>query len=137
MREISELHAWDGARVPAPTVPAGATPEADSGQAILASWNLMLGGGSLQAFEPHLAGTARKPVAVLSDATAQAAGVRGGSLLTLSGPSGDLTLDAVIQPMPDCVVWVPQNSVGCSITALGINAGEPVALRATPAEVTK
>ena len=137
VREISEFHAWDGNRVPAPDAPADAVSEVRAGQVILASWNLMLGAGSLQSFEPHLAGTARKPVAVLSGATAQAAGVSGGTLVTLSGPSGDLTLDAVIQPMPDGVVWVPQNSVGCSITALGARAGEPVALRVTPSEVTK
>ncbi len=137
VREISEFHAWDGSRVAAPNATAKVAPKIQAGQALLASWNLMLGAGSLQAFEPHLAGTARKPVAVLSDATAEAVGIKDGALLTLTGPSGDLTLDAVIQPMPDGVVWVPQNSVGCSITALGADVGDPVSLRATPSEVTK
>ena len=48
-----------------------------------------------------------------------------------------MTLDPVIQPMPDNVVWLPENSVGCQISALGVRAGEPVALSATPVEVTK
>ncbi|MGO1594159.1 MAG: NADH-quinone oxidoreductase subunit G, partial [Ancrocorticia sp.] len=127
--EISEFHGWDGARLKAPSVGAAATSTPAAGHAVLASWSLMLGAGSLQAFEPHLAGTARKPVAVMDAATAKAAGI--GSQLTLSGPSGELTLDAVIRPMPEGVVWVPQNSVGCQISALGVRAGEQVALEVT------
>lgn len=127
--EISEFHSWDGARVAAPNDAAAAVAAPAAGQATLASWNLMLGAGSLQAFEPHLAGTARKPVAVLDAATAKAAGI--GSQLTLSGPSGALTLDAVIRPMPEGVVWIPQNSVGCQIATLGVRAGEQVALEVT------
>ena len=127
--EISEFHSWDGARVAKPNESAAAPVVASAGHAVLASWNLMLGAGTLQAFEHHLAGTARKPVAVLDAATASAAGI--GSQLTLSGPSGELTLDAVIRPMPEGVVWVPQNSVGCQIATLGVRAGEQVALEVT------
>ena len=97
----------------------------------------MAGAGTLQEYEPHLAATARKAVVVLSEAAARAAGVTAGTKLTVSGPSGNLTLDPVIQPMPDNVVWLPENSVGCQISALGVRAGEPVALSATPVEVTK
>ena len=112
-----------------PNESAAAPVAASAGHGVLGSWNLMLGAGSLQAFEPHLAGTARKPVAVLDAATASAAGI--GSQLTLSGPSGELTLDAVIRPMPEGVVWIPQNSVGCQIATLGVRAGEQVALEVT------
>lgn len=127
--EISEFHSWDGAHMAEPAESPAAPTAPAAGHAVLASWNLMLGAGSLQAFEPHLAGTARKPVAVLDAATATSAGV--GSTLTLSGPSGELTLDTVIRPMPEGVVWVPQNSVGCQISALGVRAGEQVALEVT------
>ncbi len=137
VQEISEFHAWDGARLVAPDDEAYKPRRPKPGEALLASWNLMLGAGTLQEFEPHLAGTARKAVAVLSEATARAAGVTAGTKLTVSGPSGNLTLDPVIQPMPDNVVWLPENSVGCQISALGVRAGEPVALSATPVEVTK
>ena len=137
VQEISEFHAWDGKRLIAPDDEAYRPRRPKAGEALLASWNLMLGAGTLQEFEPHLAGTARKAVAVLSEATARAAGVTKGTKLTVSGPSGNLTLDPVIQPMPDNVVWLPENSVGCQISALGVRAGEPVALSATPVEVTK
>lgn len=137
VQEISEFHPWDGNRLVAPDDEAYKPRRPKPGEALLASWNLMLGAGTLQEFEPHLAGTARKAVVVLSAATARAAGVTAGTKLTVSGPSGNLTLDPVIQPMPDNVVWLPENSVGCQISALGVRAGEPVALSATPVEVTK
>ena len=133
VNEYAELRTWDGARAADPDVAAGDAPAVSAGQAVLASWKQMLDAGALQSFEPHLAGTARKPVAYLSKATADAAGV--GEKVTLSGPSGSLTLDAVIATMPDSVVWVPQNSDGCQISTLGARAGDVVAV--STKEVTK
>lgn len=137
VNEISEFHTWDGVRAAQPQYPAQQVEVPEVGEAILASWNLMLGAGTLQDFEPHLAGTARKPVAVLSANTAAAAGVANGSLINVSGPAGTLKLEAAVTSMPDGVVWVPQNSVGCQITTLGVHAGQKVALAAANAEVTK
>ncbi|AWE42929.1 NADH-quinone oxidoreductase subunit G [Actinobaculum sp. 313] len=137
VREIQEFSAWDGVRMAAPTVAAAEVAEATVGHAVLASWNLMLGAGTLQAFEPHLAATARTPVALLSAATADAVGVHNGAALTISGPDGSITLNTGIAEMPDGVVWAPQNSVGCQIASLGVRAGEEVALSAATVEVTK
>jgi NADH-quinone oxidoreductase len=32
--------------------------------------------------------------------------------------------------MPDGVVWIPQNSVGCKISSLGVRPGEAVTVAA-------
>ncbi|MCF2705991.1 NADH-quinone oxidoreductase subunit G [Arcanobacterium haemolyticum] len=133
--EITQFHAWDGNRVEAPTVSAGTVEVPTGSQALLASWNLMLGAGTLQAFEPHLAGTARKPVAVLSRETANNVGLSDGSLVEVSGPAGAITLESVIAPMPQGVVWLPQNSFGSQISTLGVRAGQTVSLKAV--EVAK
>ncbi len=130
VNEITQFHPWNGSRPAAPTVKPGTVPTVGAGQAILASWNLMLGAGSLQDFEPHLAGTARQPVAILSPATAAVAGVREGQRLVVAGSEGRMTLDVVLTQMPDGVVWVPSNSHGSQIADLGVRAGQPVSLSA-------
>lgn len=80
---------------PAPTV--------GSGQAVLASWKQMIDAGALQSGELHLARTARKPVAVMSAATAERAGIT--TRVTIPpGPGGSLALDVVVVDMPDAVV---------------------------------
>ena len=48
---------------------------AQPGQAVLATWHLLLDAGRLQDGEPHLAGTAKKATAVLSASTAAEVGV--------------------------------------------------------------
>ena len=61
---------WTGP-VAAPNVAAGSAPDArHPGEAVLASWNMLLDLGRLQDGEPHLARTARRPVARLSANTA-------------------------------------------------------------------
>lgn len=133
--ELSGLLAYDGPRAAAPEVAAGAAPVADGGNAVLATWNLMLGAGALLDFEPHLASGARAPYAVLSEATARAHGIT--EAVSVSGPDGSLTLPCVIDPqMPDGVVWIPQNSTGCQAATLGARAGATVALAAAT-EVTQ
>src|SRR5690606_35664290 len=68
-RELSELAAWDGARQPAPSVPAEA-PAAADGEYTLATWRLLLDAARGQDGEPYLAGTAHRPVVRVSAATA-------------------------------------------------------------------
>ncbi len=94
----------------------------------------MLGQGALLANEPHLAGTARRAAAVMSEATARAAGAEPGGSVSVHGPAGSAVLPVVCAPMPDGVVWIPQNSPGCRIAALGVRSGATVGL---DAEVTK
>ena len=52
--------AWDGARAEAPGVPAGEPAQPEPGQAVLATWRLLLDDGRLQDGEPFLAGTATR-----------------------------------------------------------------------------
>ena len=72
-------------------------PSRAHGRAVLATWRQLLDRGSLQAGEPHLAGTAKTPVAVLSPATAAGIGVVDGAKVTVrtgarrdhaAGPAG-------------------------------------------------
>ncbi|VEI13704.1 NADH-quinone oxidoreductase subunit G [Trueperella bialowiezensis] len=126
VEEMAELRNWDGERAVAHDVEAAPVPAVGPGQAVLASWKQMLDAGALLSHEPHLAKTARKPVAVMSPNTAA-----GATTVTLRGPKGTLTLDAVTQAMPDGVVWVPQNSPGSQIHLIGANAGDVVDLEVT------
>ncbi len=128
-RQAAELAGWEGARVPAPTALPAPAPVVGTGQAVLSTWHLLLDAGRLQAGEPWLAGTARRPVARLSAATAAAAGVADGEPLTLSTDAGSLTLPLVVTPMPDGVVWAPTNQSGYPVRAtLGADGGAIVSL---------
>jgi NADH-quinone oxidoreductase subunit G len=80
------------------------------GEALLSTWHLLLDDGSLQDGEPHLAGTARRPVALLSAATAAGLGVSEGELLTVSTDRGSVTLPLALGDLPDQVVWLPTRS---------------------------
>ena len=96
----------------------------------------MLGAGTLVMADAKLAGGARAPYAVVSEATARAAGLSG-SRLTLNGASGSLELPFRIDSqIPDAVVWIPQHSQGCSLADLGVKAGQAVTL-SSASEVTQ
>lgn len=117
-----------------PTTPAPKTPQPAStpctppaGHAVLATWRMLLDAGRLQDGEPHLAGTARKPVARLSRDTARELGVATGDPLTVSTDRGSITLPCAITRMPHRVVWLPQNSPGSTVNAtLAAAAGDVV-----------
>ena len=130
VNEFAQLREWDGERGELPNEPAGA---GKSDGVVLASWKLMLDLGSLQSYERHLASTARKAVAIMSQGTADAAQVTDG--VEVAGPDGSITLPVVIGEMPDGVVWVPQNSLGSQIAKIGVSAGSTVTI--AKAEVTK
>ena len=103
--------------------------ELGDGEVVLATWRLLLDRGSLQAGEPHLAGTAREPVAVLSPGTAAALGVVEGAKVTVRTDRGAVTLPARLAPMPDRVVWLPADSPGSAVRAtLGVGAGAVVGI---------
>jgi len=135
--ELGALGAWDGERAAAPAVTAEPVVEVGPGQAVLASWRLMLDLGRGQEGEAFLAGTAKRPVARLSATTAEAIGVADGELLAVSSEHGTITLPVLITEMVDHVVWVPGNSPGSQVRAtLRQGAGSVVGVARANAEVT-
>ncbi|MPV37772.1 NADH-quinone oxidoreductase subunit G [Georgenia subflava] len=129
--ELTELAGWEGARATAPAVAPGPLPAPAQGQAVLATWKLQLDSGRGQDGEPHLAGTAHRPVVRLNAETAAGLGVVDGDRVTVTGPAGAITLPLSVTTMPSHVVWLPENSPGSSVrTMLGVGAGAVVALSA-------
>ncbi|MCI6573799.1 MAG: NADH-quinone oxidoreductase subunit G [Actinomycetaceae bacterium] len=134
VNEFAQLREWDGIHVSAPDVPAASVVSLPAGSVLLASWKQMLDAGSLQSFEPHLAATARKAVAIMSPATAVAAGFTpgGSTSVEIVGSLGSITLPAVVdESIPDGVVWVPENSTGSQIAQIGVCAGQSVSIKKT------
>ncbi len=68
--ELARLGAWTGPRTADPSTAPAPPAVPGAGQAVLASWRLLLDAGRLQDGEPHLARTAVSPVVRLSPATA-------------------------------------------------------------------
>lgn len=129
--EIDQLGGWDGRRAGAPQVSRTEPPTLGPGQAVLATWHMLLDAGRLQDGEAFLAGTAQRPVARLSQTTAAGLGLATGQALTLRTAAGQVTLPLVVTPMPDDVVWVPTHSVGSTVRpTLGVDAGAVVDLSA-------
>ncbi|MGN8247276.1 NADH-quinone oxidoreductase subunit G [Cellulomonas soli] len=134
--ELDQLGGWDGARVGAPTVESTEPPTIAAGTAVLATWHQLLDAGRLQSGEPFLAGTAKRPVARISEVTAQAAGVADGAQLAVSTDAGTITLPVVVTEMLDHVVWLPTNAVGSAVRdTLHADAGDVVRIAAATAEV--
>ncbi|MBU8816357.1 NADH-quinone oxidoreductase subunit G [Mycolicibacterium goodii] len=129
--ELARLGTWGGSPSPAPTVTPVATAEPGPGQAILASWRMLLDAGRLQDGEPHLAGTAPRPVARMSAATSAEIGATDGAAVIVSTERGAITLPLAITDMPDRVVWLPMNSPGSALhQRLGVTAGAVVSIGA-------
>ncbi|HET8642583.1 MAG TPA: NADH-quinone oxidoreductase subunit G, partial [Pseudonocardiaceae bacterium] len=127
---------------PAANGPAGAgraattaTPEPGGGEAVLATWRMLLDNGSLQDNEPHLAATARPAVAMLNPSTATALGVTFGQPVTVGTDRGSVTLPAAEADLPDGVVWLPSNS-GPSTVRRNLGAGHGALVKVRPAAVT-
>src|SRR5699024_8146598 len=81
------------------TRPATPAREAAAGQAVLATWRMLLDEGRMQDGEPHLAGTARRPVARMSPGTAAELGVSEGQPVTVSTDRGAITLPLAVTAM--------------------------------------
>jgi NADH-quinone oxidoreductase subunit G len=122
--ELDSLGIWDGDRV-AMTGHASVVGHAPSlGEAVLASWRMLLDLGSLQDGEANLAGTARASCVRLSAQTATEIGVANGGLVRVTSDAGSIALPLEISDMPDRVVWVPENSLGSQIhRSLGVMSG--------------
>ncbi|WP_448395445.1 NADH-quinone oxidoreductase subunit G [Mycolicibacterium sp. XJ879] len=127
--EMVQLGVWAGPRPAAPQVPAAPPATPSAGQAVLASWRLLLDAGRLQDGEPHLAGTARAPVVRLSATTAAEIEAAEGDLVSVRTERGAITLPLVITDMSDRVVWLPLNSPGSAVhRSLGVTAGTVVSI---------
>ncbi|HSV68401.1 MAG TPA: NADH-quinone oxidoreductase subunit G [Mycobacteriales bacterium] len=117
----------EAGRAADPNVPPVRVSQPPPGQAVLATWRLLLDAGSLQDGEPHLAGTARPARALLSAVTAAEVGATEGQPLRVSTARGAITLPLSIVDMPDGVVWLPANSPGSAVRrTLGAGAGSIV-----------
>ena len=114
---LAALGSYAGARPDSPQVPAAAVPGPGEGQVVLATWRRLLDNGSMQDGEPHLAGTARPAVALLSEATAAELGVHLGGEVTVSTLQGSVTLPAAAADLPAGVVWIPGNSGPATVRA--------------------
>ncbi|KUH93893.1 NADH-quinone oxidoreductase subunit G [Mycobacterium sp. IS-3022] len=132
--EMSRLGLWPGPRPVAPDISPSKPVAPVAGQAVLAGWRMLLDEGRLQDGEPHLAGTARPPVARLSAATAAEIGAAEGDLVTARTPRGSITLPLAITDMDDRVLWLPLNSPGSAVhQSLGVSTGDVVSIgRAEP-----
>ncbi len=128
---------------PDPDVPLPQPAEPGPGQAVLATWRHLLDNGSLQDDEPHLAGTARSPVARLSPVTAQSIGLdvpeRDGQIpigdVEIRTDAGAIRLGGEVVDMPDGVVWLPGNSGPSKVQrALRATHGSLVRVSAVPVE---
>ena len=116
-------------RGPDPEVPTPDPVFPEAGQAVLASWRLLLDDGTLQVDEPHLAGTAKEARVHLSAATAAEVGVEHGQEVRVSGPAGAVTLPLAVADLPDRVVWLPAATGGVRPARdLGAVPGDVVAL---------
>jgi NADH-quinone oxidoreductase subunit G len=137
--ELAELGRWEGGRAAAPRVEPVEPTAPGAGEAVLATWHLLLDGGRLQDGEPYLAGTAHSAHVRLSPATAAAVGAGDGELVTVSTDRGSMSLPLVVTEMPDGVVWLPTNSVGSGVRAsLAPASGALVRLsRATVEEIAQ
>lgn len=127
--ELARLGTWTGPRAAEPTTAPPTPPTPGPGQAVLATWRLLLDAGRLQDGEPHLAGTAVSPVVLLSPTTAAELGAAAGDPVTVSTECGAVTLPLSVTEMPDRVVWLPANSPGSAVhRQLGVTAGAVVSI---------
>jgi NADH-quinone oxidoreductase subunit G len=111
--ELSRLGAFKGSRPGFPSVAPAVPGVPGPGEAVLATWRMLLDAGRLQDGEPYLAGTAKTPVARLSAATA--AEIDADGKVTVVTDHGEITLPLEITDMPDRVVWLPANSPGSAV----------------------
>jgi NADH-quinone oxidoreductase subunit G len=87
--------------------------------------------------DENLAGTALPAHAVVSPATADAAGVADGDDLSVSTARGTITVPVSIGEVPDRVVWLPTNARGCAVRReLGAVAGDIVRLGSVTSPTT-
>jgi NADH-quinone oxidoreductase subunit G len=130
-REIAQIGPWSGSRPAAPDVAAPSVTTPQQGEAVLASWHLLLDDGRLQEHEPYLEGTRKPAQALVSETTAKEAGLSVDGLLSLTTDRGSVSLPWAVADLPDRVVWAPTLSPGSHLhEVLGVTAGAVVRLSA-------
>ena len=123
-KEFASIGAWDGSKPEFVAVAPSALPELKENEALLTSWRRLLDEGTLQLGEENLAGTARKPVAVISIKRALALGVVDGDAISVSTEYGTVVLPALVEEIHDDALWLPRNSRGSHLLAtLGVASG--------------
>ena len=134
--QLARLGVWDGPRTAVARVaPRAEVPALGSGDAILATWRMLLDAGRMQDGEDNLAATGRAPTVRLSASTASAIGAETGDLVSVVTDRGSITLPLTITDLPDSVVWVPMNSPGSAVyRSLGVQSGAVVSIRRDSAE---
>lgn len=120
-KELASLGNWDGAKSEFVPVAPKSIPKLGENEALLTSWRRLLDEGTLQIGEDNLAGTARKPVVVISPKRAESLGVVDGNLLGVSSSHGSIILPVLVEAIHDDAVWLPRNSRGSHLLAtLGV-----------------
>lgn len=128
-KEFASLGQWDGAGSTFNSVEPQPLPSLRSHEAILTSWRRLLDEGSLQDGEANLAGTARKPVVVISHRRAQSLSVIDGDSVSVSNSHGSVVLPVLVAAIHDDAVWLPRNSRGSHLLAtLGVASGAVVSV---------
>ncbi len=128
--DVNPLMLWQGSRADAPheATIAPATPA--KGSLTLASHKVLVDLGRLQDGAPDLAGSARVPVALVSEKTLSDLGFEEDQMVTVSGGRGSVTLPIESCDMVESVLWLPECSFGNGVhTDLGV-AGSPVTVTA-------
>lgn len=125
--EFASIGNWDGSKSQFTTVAPSELPKLKESEALLTSWRRLLDEGTLQEGEANLAGTARKPVAVISAERARSLGVVDGDALAVSTENGTIVLPALVEEIHDDAIWLPRNSQGSHLLAtLGVASGAVV-----------
>ncbi|MEK8071887.1 NADH-quinone oxidoreductase subunit G [Rhodococcoides navarretei] len=134
--ELARLGVWNGPRTAVARVaPRADRPTVGPGEAILATWRMLIDAGRMQDGEDNLAATGRRPTVRLSAATASSMGADTGDLVSVATDRGSITLPLTITDLPDAVVWVPMNSPGSAVyRSLGVQSGAVVSIRRCTAE---
>jgi NADH-quinone oxidoreductase subunit G len=134
--EMERLGPWAGTRPAAPRLPAGDVPRVDGDGLVLATWRSLLDRGSLQDGEPFLGGTAPRPQARLSAATAAGLGLEDGDEVVVTAGDAVVAVPVLVTEMPDHVVWLPTNSPGCDLRSTLASTPGAVVRVSTPVSAT-
>ncbi|MGQ0775870.1 MAG: NADH-quinone oxidoreductase subunit G [Pseudonocardiales bacterium] len=135
--DLASLGRYQGGQIEGVLWPSRPASQVGAGKALLATWRRLLDNGSMQDGEPHLAGTARPVVALLSQATADTLAVRIGEPVRISTERGSVTLPAEAADLPPGVVWVPGNSGPATVRrSLGVGHGAEVSVTSGTANPT-
>ena len=127
--QMTEFGPWDGDRAAAPTVAAAEPAPLGEGEAVLATWRLLIDDGRMLDGEEYLKATGRRPVALVSANTLSGLGLGEGALMTIGTDRGTVELPVAVADLPDGVVWAPASSGGVSMLRdLGATAGSVVRL---------